>query len=214
MRKNNFINRLNSFQKLIISVVVAVIAYLIFPIEKNHLLHLIFSWNIFCSTQIILSWITFYTMQHADIQAQAQRQDDGKVIVFLLVLLACILSMVATIMLLTHLSADDIFGLITAVSCMILSWFLVHTLYTARYAHLYYSGSGNKKKLDFPNQEHPDYLDFAYFSFTMGMTFQVSDVEITSSRIRHIALWHGLLSFAFNAVIIALTINTVASLSK
>ena len=98
-----------------------------------------------------------------------------------------------------------------AVGSMISSWALVHTLYTFHYAHLYYKTKGGKG-LDYPGDEKPDYLDFAYFSFVMGCTFQVSDVEISSKEIRRVALFHGLLSFALNTFVVALTINIIAGL--
>jgi uncharacterized membrane protein len=66
--------------------------------------------------------------------------------------------------------------------------------------------------LDFLNEKRPDYLDFAYFSFVIGMTFQVSDVTVSSSRIRRLVLLHGLISFLFNTIIVALSINIIAGM--
>ena len=66
--------------------------------------------------------------------------------------------------------------------------------------------------LDFPGEKHPNYIDFAYFSFVIGMTFQVSDVQVTQRRLRRLVLLHGVISFAFNTVILALTINTLSTL--
>jgi len=87
----------------------------------------------------------------------------------------------------------------------------VHTLYVFHYAHLYYGGQ-QVGGLDFPGNGEPDYVDFAYFSIVMGCTFQVSDVEISAKKIRHVAMFHGLLSFALNTFVVALTINIVAGL--
>ena len=103
--------------------------------------------------------------------------------------------------------------ILVSVLAVICSWFLVHTVFIFRYAHIYY-GSGDKPVggLDFPGDDEPDYLDFAYFSFIIGMTSQVSDVDITSSVMRRLALLHGILSFFFNAVIIALSINIISGL--
>ena len=125
---------------------------------------------------------------------------------------------------------------ITAVMC---AWALVHTIFVFRYAHLYYETKGKssvksvseeanaenlvsdakenlqpkyKEGLEFPEEKTPDYLDFTYFSFVIGMTFQVSDVEISSKRIRRLALMHSLVSFAFNTVIVALSINIISGL--
>jgi uncharacterized membrane protein len=88
--------------------------------------------------------------------------------------------------------------------------------FALRYAHEYYArdegGPDVDRGLDFPNENEPDYLDFLYFALVLGMTFQVSDVQITSRKLRRIATLHGLLSFLFNTVIVALTVNIAAGL--
>jgi len=96
-----------------------------------------------------------------------------------------------------------------------LSWFLVHTTFSMRYAHLFYGDNENGKGsgLGFPGNGSPDFVDFAYFSFVLGMTFQVSDVEISSRQIRRLSLLHSLIAFIFNTVIVALTINALAGLT-
>jgi len=104
-----------------------------------------------------------------------------------------------------------------AILGMLFSWLLVHSIFTVRYAHLYYGNDPEQPEthvggLKFPSESKPDFLDFAYFSFVLGMTFQVSDVEVTSKKMRRIALFHGLLSFGYNTVIVALTINIIAGL--
>ena len=106
-----------------------------------------------------------------------------------------------------------------AVSNMLLSWVLVHTTFCFHYAHLYYDDSKDSTEihaggLDFPEEKKPDYIDFVYFSFIIGMTFQVSDVAITSRTIRRLALLHGLISFGLNTFVVALTINLIAGLRR
>jgi len=102
-------------------------------------------------------------------------------------------------------------GLLTAlaVGSVALAWTSVHTVHVLRYARLYYSqpeGGG-----DFGSQA-PDYSDFAYLALTIGMTFQVSDTDLTAKRVRRVALHHALLSYLFGAVILAITVNSVAGL--
>jgi uncharacterized membrane protein len=91
------------------------------------------------------------------------------------------------------------------------AWLLMHTAFTLRYAHLYYANADHIGGLDFPGKELPDDLDFAYFSFTLGMTYQTSDVSISDRSIRRLALGHVLLSFVFNTIILALAINLILS---
>ena len=98
-----------------------------------------------------------------------------------------------------------------AVLSVTLSWAAVHTVFTLRYAREYYGGKPGGG-IDFNGEDAPDYLDFAYTAFTIGLTFQVSDTNLTSKRIRRIALRHAILAYLFGAIIIGLTINVVATL--
>jgi uncharacterized membrane protein len=102
-------------------------------------------------------------------------------------------------------------GLLTAlaVGSVALAWTSVHTVYVLRYARLYYSPPDGG--IDF-HGEAPAYLDFAYLALTIGMTFQVSDTELTGKRVRRVALHHALLSYVFGTVILAITVSSVAAL--
>ncbi|HEY2256236.1 MAG TPA: DUF1345 domain-containing protein [Variovorax sp.] len=95
------------------------------------------------------------------------------------------------------------------------AWLMMHTIYAFHYAHRYYraelAGQETGPGLDFPGKLEPDYFDFLYYSFVVGMTSQVSDVQVTSRGMRRITLVHGVLSFAFNMLVLALSINVVAS---
>ncbi len=103
--------------------------------------------------------------------------------------------------------------IVLGVVSVVASWATVHTIFTLRYARLYY-GAGRAGGIDFNEGQAPSYLDFAYVAFTIGMTFQVSDTDLTSHEIRRTALRHALLSYLFGAVIIGMMINIVASLLK
>ena len=99
---------------------------------------------------------------------------------------------------------------------LFLSWLVTHVTFALRYAHEFYArdlgGPDVDRGLDFPQEKEPDYLDFFYFALVLGMTFQVSDVQITSRKLRRVATLHGLLSFLFNTVIVAFTVNIAAGL--
>ena len=99
-----------------------------------------------------------------------------------------------------------------ALVSVFVSWTLVHTLFTLKYARLYYSGTVGG--IDFNESEDPQYSDFAYLAFTIGMTFQVSDTDLQTKTIRRTALRHALISFPLGTVIIATSINLVAGLAK
>lgn len=101
--------------------------------------------------------------------------------------------------------------LATGVVSIILSWLFLNSMFAVHYAHGYYGNHGDKHAgLDFPRTPNPDYWDFAYFSLVIGMTFQVSDVDITSDRLRRVVLLHSVIAFFFNVFIIAITVNIVA----
>ena len=102
-------------------------------------------------------------------------------------------------------------GLLTAlaIGSVALAWTSVHTVYMLRYARLYFSEP--EGGIDF-HGEQPDYVDFAYLAFTIGMTFQVSDTDLADRRMRRSALHHALLSYVFGAVIVAITVSSVAAL--
>lgn len=219
--KLQFVNKLKPFQKLLLSILMGAIAYFTLPMGAFQGLHrLIFGWDICCIFLLVLTWITFYTTHPKQIRKEAQLQDPKSIIIFFVVLIASSVSLLGVIMLITGQSGDqEPFGLTVTLACMFLSWALVHTIFATRYAHLYYADHATERNrtaggLDFPEEDKPDFVDFAYFSFTLGMTFQVSDVEISARKIRRLVLWHCLLSFVYNATIIALTVNIIASLSK
>lgn len=144
-------------------------------------------------------------------QARASALDDGRITILFLSTGAAVASLAAILidMAQARHTADSDLATALAVITVLLSWTFVHTVFAFTYAHDYYRyGSG----LTFPGTPEPDYWDFAYFSFVVGATAQVSDVAITSSSIRRLALAHGIIAFFFNTAILALGVNLAASL--
>lgn len=181
-------------------------------------------WSSFAFTGLLLFWITILTAEVNEVKNIAKRQDSSRTIVFFFVLFAAIISLFAVIILLKILPDNKVAGyryhIGFSIISVVLSWTLIHTVFTFRYAHLYYTCRREEKGIEkeeegglqFPGDAAPDYLDFAYFAFVIGMTFQVSDVTITSRQIRHLALFHGLISFVYNTVILALSVSIIAGL--
>lgn len=211
--------KVNSIQRLLICLAIGAIVYFIVNREVfDTLTHLMIGWDTFSICMIVISWTTFINTSSKDIRELCKVQDSSRSIIFIIILISTLASFLAVLLLIiTHKNGKtgEEWRLVIAISGMLFSWFLIHTIFTLRYAHIYYGDNETKPGthaggLEFPDDSKPDYLDFAYFSFVLGMTFQVSDVQITSKRFRTLAMLHGLLSFGFNTIMIALTINLIA----
>jgi uncharacterized membrane protein len=213
--------RIKSIYKLLMCLCVATVSFLfLLPVRMEGATRTMVSWDIFCLCEIAIGLAIFTSVCPKQLRVLASREDASRPVVFSIVLVAIIGSLGGVLLLLKNqegwlLSKGlETFIYITGV---IFSWVLLHMMYTHRYAHLYYGDHPTRKNeiakgLEIPGDEPPDYIDFAYFSFVIGMTFQVSDMEISSRRIRRLVLVHALLSFLFNTVIVALTINVVVDL--
>ncbi len=181
--------------------------------------HIFITWDFFSFCMLSLVWLTILNASPRTVRHGAKLQDSSYTAIFAFVVISACASLLALGVLLGE-AKDLSRGLLTerillSVITVVCSWTLVHTVFAMRYAHAFY-GTGPSARLcgglDFPDTKEPDYLDFAYFSFVIGMTFQVSDVVISSRSIRHLALIHSLVSFAFNMVILALTVNIISGL--
>lgn len=146
--------------------------------------------------------------------AHATREDPGTAATDMIVLIAAVASLAAVGFILikatsAHGASQDLLAG-AGVGSVALSWFTVHSLFTLKYARLYYTGAHGG--IDFNQKTPPRYVDFAYLAFTIGMTFQVSDTDLESPPMRATALRHALLAYLFGAVILATTINLIAGL--
>lgn len=216
-----FFDRIVSNYRIFLSLVIALIVYLLVKDEPFPLVFM-FVWTAFSGSFLIFSWIVILTSHPKGLQTIAGEEDTSRSLIFLFVLIAAFISVFAIIVVLQQSPDSSKTGLtyhiLLAAAAVFSSWTLIHTLFTLRYAHLFYTypdrdahRNGNHTGgLLFPGTAMPDYLDFAYFSFILGMTFQVSDVQITSPAIRRLALVHGFLSFVYNTIIIALSINIIS----
>jgi uncharacterized membrane protein len=167
---------------------------------------------------VYLAW-TWTTISRRDATATARlavREDPGRATADALLLVASVASLLAVVLVITagttrSAGARDARAAL-AVASVVLSWTVVHTVYTSRYARLYYAGP--QGGIDFNQHAPPRYSDFAYLAFTIGMTFQVSDTDLQTAEIRAAALRHALLSYLLGAVILATTINLVSGLLR
>lgn len=216
------IGHLDSHVRQIIALIAATIA---FVLSSRHghapVSHFIAIWDIYAIILIMMAWVTIWTADPRTIQRQARLQDSSRTLIFVFVIVAACMSLLAVILVIHEHRAfqnTEALHLFMAALAVLESWLLIHTVFALRYAHLFYRSKqevdvdGSGGGLIFPGKGNPNYRDFAYFSFIIGMTCQVSDVSVASHSMRLLALIHGLLSFAFNTVILALSINIISGL--
>ncbi len=215
----NTLQKLKALEHLSISLVVAILGFLCAKYFIAGLIsQMMFAWIAFCMVQMAISWLSFTNSSVIETKQHAAIEDGGRPIMFLIVLLSAFGGLLAVFILLAKTkemaSTSSWVDVTLSMLGMFLSWLLLHTIYTSRYAHLYYDVKNGKPKkgLQFPNDEEPNFMDFAYHSIVIGMTFQVSDINITSREMRKLTLAHSLISFIFNTCIVALTISAVAGL--
>jgi uncharacterized membrane protein len=172
-------------------------------------------WAVASAVYIVWMWSTVGRLDGDRTRRHAMREDPSRSTSDTLLLLASIASLASLVLLLgqaghAHPPLRELLGILGGVS-VALSWTLVHTIYTVRYAALYYADDVDRS-IDFNQDDPPRYLDFAYLAFTVGMTFQVSDTDVRSQAMRSMILRHMLISYLFGAVFIATAVNAVASL--
>jgi len=187
---------------------------------------MIASWDTFAFFFLVLAWVVILKTPQTRLRTHAKAQDVSQLLISVCVVVAASVALFAVAFLLgphktgpqPRLQPHLTVHLILTLGTVIFSWMLVHTVFGLRYAHMFYGDSDDPVEarhaggLTFPDERLPNYFDFSYYAFVIGMTCQVSDVQINSRKMRRLTLLHSVLSFGFNTVILALLINTVSNL--
>lgn len=176
------------------------------------------AWTVGASTYLVLSWWLAVAFDAQRTRARAQAQDQPGMTLFVLLLLSVFASFAAVALMLQHVKdlsgAQRAAHLGLSLLALAATWLLMQTIFAFRYAHLYYQeelrGHPHGAGLDFPGKLPPDYFDFLYYAHVVGMTSQVSDVVVTSRQMRRLTLMHSVSAFAFNMLVLALSINVMA----
>ena len=176
------------------------------------------TWDISAGLYLLLAWIMIGRSSVEHMRWRARLQDDGAAAVLFLTVAAAVSSLAAIVLELSGLKnispSQQGFHVGLVAVTFVASWLLVHTAFALHYAHVYYISTAldGSAPLAFPQQPMPLYLDFLYFSMVIGMTSQTADVAIASTRMRRLVMVQGLIAFAFNTTLLALTINIAAGL--
>jgi uncharacterized membrane protein len=200
--------------RVALAVASGVLAYLAVALRYSAPAAAFVAWDVAGAVLLGISWSIVARASPRETRTHASGEDPGRTLVYVLVLLASAVSLLAAAVLVR--SARSLMPEMreaAVVLCLVsvaLSWAVTHTAFTFRYAHLYYredaDGVGG---ITIPGNDDPCFLDFAYFAFTIGMCFQVSDMCVTSRPIRSAVLLHAVMSFAYNTVILAFVLNLV-----
>jgi len=214
---------LQQHPRLALSAMLGIFAYLVLPAgwlgEGTRLLA---AFDLGATAFLCAMWIMMARASTADMRRRAQFEDEGRHVVLALsaaVGSAILLAIGYELHGIRGLPPGDA-GLRVALAgvTILLAWFFTNTMFALHYAHKYYGdvdpslGYKSRGGIVFPGQHDPDYWDFLYFSFVIGMTFQVSDVQVEDHGLRRLVLAHGVVAFLFNVIILAVTINIIAGL--
>ncbi len=202
--------------------VIVILAFFALPASMGLAPRVVFAWD--SGALALLAMVSTIFISAGDDGTMARNalaQQEGEWTVFFITLAGVAVSFAALSSVLgiakeMHPSAIRTLYIAVVAMTLLLSWLLTHVVFALRYAHEYYERQPGASRvdggLDFPGDLSPDYWDFFYFALVLGMTFQVSDVQITSRKLRRLAAAHGLIGFLFNTVIVALTVNIAANL--
>lgn len=211
--------------RLVGSFLFGILTCLALPASLDLSSRLLIGWNIAIVLYLILVGIMMVRSTHESMRRRAQQLDEGRHAVLLLAVAAALGSLVAIVFELYNLKSapPDIVALHIglALATIISAWSFVHLIFTEHYAHGFYrdldkaedaADDDKGKGLRFPGQPRPDYLDFLYFSFTIGVANQTADTAVVSRTMRVLVLIHSVISYFFNTIILALTINIAAGM--
>jgi len=204
--------------RLIISIVLGIAAHVLLTMMTGQQFatttRLVIAWDIGVVFYLVWLAVMMARSKQTDIAQHADAQDEGEFGMLVLTVIAAMASLAAIFL---ELAAADrgsrYYGLDVALAIMtvVLSWVFIHAIFALHYAYEYYDDADCAGGLKFPDDDKPDYWDFMYFAFVLGMTFQVSDVAITAKGIRRVAAVHGILSFFYTTAVVALTVNLAAN---
>ena len=203
--------------RFVYAVALGVVVAVAVPLRDNDwVMRALIGWNAASWLFLIFIWTMMIRADHGDVKRIAQRQDENAYAVLVAVSLAAIMSLAAIVFELATVKSGSPahpFHLAMTASTVISSWFLIPTIFGLHYAHEFHRADSGDPPVVFPEKcLRPDYWDFMYFSFTIAAASQTSDVAITTRGMRKAVLAQTVMSFFFNASILALSINISASL--
>lgn len=214
-RLPRFVRIVRARPRLFLSAIIGLVVIAALPGDWRLATRALIGWDVGVMLYLAAAYEIMGRAEIAHIRRRAAIEDEGQFGILALTVIAALASIGAIVALLGTPQAGavrDPLMLGLATLTIVLSWAFIHTIFALHYAHEFYGGKGGKQDgLQFPGGEKPDYWDFVYFSFVIGMTSQVSDVTIAAKPIRRTVAAHGVIAFLFNVALLALTVNIAAS---
>ena len=201
--------------RLIIAMLISILAAFFLPTDLRGVTKVLIAWNFGIWTYLVMMAWLMLRADHIKVIQIANQEDERGVVILTMLSIAALASLAAIVLELSttkQLSNLKLLNYLFTFSTIFGSWCFVSTMFAVHYARIYYQMPAKQRPLDFPNEELPDYWDFLYFSFTIAVAAQTSDVAVTSKAMRKVVLFQSILSFIFNAAIIGLCINIAAGL--
>jgi len=208
-------SRQHPHYRLIMAFLLGLLVLFILPANLRTVTKALFGWNVSIWSYIAITLWMMMRTDHAKIARIASQEDERGIVVLVMLSIAALASLAAIVLELSgakHHNDLRLLHYLFTFSTIFGSWCFVNTMFTVHYAHMYYRLPSKPRPLQFPDEDLPDYWDFLYFSFTVAVAAQTSDVTIANRNMRKAVLFQSILSFIFNAAIIGLCINIAAGL--
>lgn len=215
------LGRLTPVHRLLLGLALGGLAWGLAPASLGTLGRFVAAWDVYAGSTLLLIAALVATADAGHIRRIATAEDNSRALASAFILAASLASLLAVLALSRTVHdlppAETAWRVGLSIGAVVEAWLLVHTVFTLRYAHQYYDDAGpggqDARGIDFPGGDfEPDYLDFAYFAFTIGMAAQTADVSISGRLPRRTALLHSLISFSFNTAVVALSISALGAL--
>jgi uncharacterized membrane protein len=211
------LHNLRPRSRLAIAVIVGALAYALASAGLGLALRAMLAWLVGVVAFLALTALVVADSSPERVRARARALDQSSTVIFVLIIVAAAASLGALGFVLQKPDGATAPRVLVATLAVAAAWLMVHTMFALHYAHFYYGddpdreGDDERGGLLFPGHAPPDYWDFFYYAFVVGMTCQVSDVQVTTRGMRRLTLAHGVLSFFFNTGVLALAVNIIAS---
>jgi uncharacterized membrane protein len=203
--------------RMLIGLAIGIVAALVMPRQSHLMVHVLIGWDAAVWSYLVLIWVHMALADERGVREFARRDDENAGVVLAVICVATIASIAAIVLELASAKgtagASTLWHSLLTGFTMIGAWFLIPTIFTMHYARLYYDADATETALLFPDHQlEPNYWDFLYFSFTIAVASQTSDVVLRSRTIRRGALAQSILSFYFNVAVFGLCVNIAAGL--